>query len=573
MTQGEVDHLPVRLPMIEIRTIGAGGGSIALVDAGGRLTVGPRSAGALPGPVCYGHGGSEPTVTDANLALGRLDPQYFLGGAWRSISSGARRAIAERIAAPLCLTPEEAAEGILTVTNTSLAAAIRLSLFEKGLDPREFALLSFGGAGGLHAAAVADELGIDKGRLPARSARHSRPTASSIPTSSTMSRAAAIHSRRRPKLPEIAAIGTELRAQGTSRLEQDGLAERSQPLGLAADMRYHGQAFELLVPWGDVAVSADSLQILVDRFHALHEQRFSYANPGDPVEIVTLRLTATGRLPGRTTGRRRSRARERGAQTAADLSRRRVAGGRGPSPRRPARADDGPALIEEAVHDDPAARGLDGARSSPAAISSPRPRTEPWHRDMTPLGPIELEVLRNALPAAAAEMDVTIWRTSRITVVRELLDYSTAVFDAEGYNVAQSARIPQHLNSMGAGLLTLCGTSSLDEWQPGDVVITNDPYCGGQHLHDMLAFRPVFHDGQRIAMSARFATISTWAGWPGRLLWRHCYRGISGRPAASRRCELIEGGQFNEAVWAVIRQNVRKPALTVGDLQCADSPA
>ena len=117
-----------------------------------------------------------------------------------------------------------------------------------------------------------------------------------------------------------------------------------------------------------------------------------------------------------------------------------------------------------------------------------------------PLGPIELEILRNALTAAAAEMDVTVWRTSRSTIVRELLDYSTAVFDRDGYNVAQSARIPQHLNSMGAGLLTLVRDFlALDRWEDGDVVITNDPYCGGQHIPDILAFRPVFADGARIA--------------------------------------------------------------------------
>ena len=121
---------------------------------------------------------------------------------------------------------------------------------------------------------------------------------------------------------------------------------------------------------------------------------------------------------------------------------------------------------------------------------------------MTPPGPVELEILRNALTAAAAEMDVTIWRTSRSTVVRELLDYSTAVFDADGQNVAQSARIPQHLNSMGAGLQTvLRDFLPLEEWDEGDVVITNDPYCGGQHIPDILAFRPVFADGRRIAIA------------------------------------------------------------------------
>ena len=121
----------------------------------------------------------------------------------------------------------------------------------------------------------------------------------------------------------------------------------------------------------------------------------------------------------------------------------------------------------------------------------PRPR----------LGPIELEILRSALTSVAAEMDVTVWRTSRSTIVRELLDYSTAVFDRDGYNVTQSARIPQHLNSMGFGFRTIVERFlPLDRWRDGDVVISNDPYCGGQHLPDLLAFRPVFSEGERVAV-------------------------------------------------------------------------
>jgi N-methylhydantoinase A len=295
ITQGEVDRLPVRLPMVEIRTIGAGGGSIAAVDAGGRLTVGPRSAGAMPGPVCYGHGGDEPTVTDANLVLGRLDPDYFLGGAMALDLAAARAAIAARIAAPLGLAIEAAAAGVLTVTNTNLAAAIRLSLFEKGLDPREFALLSFGGAGGLHAIAVAEELGIgrvvfprDAGTFSAYGILHS-----DIVHDFAQSR---ILPAGPESLPEVAAICAALREQGIRQCERDGIAAGDRVGALAVDMRYRGQAFELLVPWGDVAVDAASLADLVARFHALHEQRFSYANPGDAVEIVTLRLTVTGRL-------------------------------------------------------------------------------------------------------------------------------------------------------------------------------------------------------------------------------------------------------------------------------------
>jgi N-methylhydantoinase B/oxoprolinase/acetone carboxylase alpha subunit len=186
---------------------------------------------------------------------------------------------------------------------------------------------------------------------------------------------------------------------------------------------------------------------------------------------------------------------------------------------------------------------------------------------MSGLGPIDIEVIRNALTAAAAEMDVTVWRTSRSTIVRDLLDYSTAVFDAEGWNLAQSARIPSHLNSMSAALRTLLGEFvRAEDWGPDDVVITNDPYCGGQHLPDIIAFRPVFHDGTRIA-------------YVGTLCHHIDVGGLVAGSYPSKATEifqeglrippvkLIDKGVRNEAVWAIIRQNIRKPDLLLGDLQ------
>ncbi len=182
------------------------------------------------------------------------------------------------------------------------------------------------------------------------------------------------------------------------------------------------------------------------------------------------------------------------------------------------------------------------------------------------LGPIEIEVIRNALTAAAAEMDVTVWRTSRSTIVRELLDYSTAIFDAEGNNLAQSARIPGHLNSMSHLLRELLETwVDPAGWGPDDVVITNDPYCGGQHLPDIVAFKPVVHEGRRIA-------------FVGTLCHHIDVGGLAAGSYAAKAIEifqeglrippvkLIEKGVRNEGVWAMIRQNVRKPELLLGDL-------
>jgi len=183
------------------------------------------------------------------------------------------------------------------------------------------------------------------------------------------------------------------------------------------------------------------------------------------------------------------------------------------------------------------------------------------------LGPIEIEVIRNALTAAAAEMDITIWRTSRSTIVRELLDYSTAVFDAEGNNVAQSARIPQHLNSMGAALRTLLDDFvSAESWGPDDVVATNDPYCGAQHLNDVLVFKPVFHDGRRVAYVGALCHHIDMGGMaPGS--YAATATEVFQEGLRIPPLKLIEGGKLNQAVWSMIGQNVRKPALMLGDLQ------
>ncbi len=295
VTQGEIDRLPVRMPMVEIRTIGAGGGSIARVRTGGQMTVGPESAGARPGPVCYGRGGQEPTVTDANLLLGRLDARYFLGGAMALDLEGARRAVAEKVAKPLGIDGDAAAAGILRIANTSLAAAVRLSLFEKGLDPRDFTMLSFGGAGSIHACAVADELGIRRIVFPVDASTFSASGILMADIEHAFARSG-VRPFDADALPAVRDLAQALRSQADERLAADGVAPQDRLVNLLIDLRYKGQAFELTVPWTEAAIDAAALESVAERFHGQHEQRFSYANRADRVEMVTLRLNAIGRL-------------------------------------------------------------------------------------------------------------------------------------------------------------------------------------------------------------------------------------------------------------------------------------
>ena len=291
---GEVDGLPVRLPMVEIRTIGAGGGSLARLD-GTALRVGPASAGAEPGPACYLRGGTEPTVTDANLHLGLIDGDQFLGGSMPLGRSQAGEALAE-VAAPLGLTVEATAAGIRQIATASMADAVRLSLFEKGSDPTEFALAAFGGAGGLHACDIAEELSIDRVIFPA-----SASTLSARGILMSDLRHDLMHSELMlagaEAVPRLTAITQDLQARAMARLAEDQIPEAARAVRITADMRYRGQAFEINTPWdGADDVTAESLATLVQAFHRLHQARYAHSAEADPVEIVTLRAKALGLL-------------------------------------------------------------------------------------------------------------------------------------------------------------------------------------------------------------------------------------------------------------------------------------
>jgi N-methylhydantoinase A/oxoprolinase/acetone carboxylase beta subunit len=234
-------------------------------------------------------------VTDANLVLGRLDASTFLGGAMKLDKDAARAAILSRAGEPLGFDTEAAAAGILRLTNTSLAAAIRVSLFEKGLDPRDFTMLSFGGAGSVHACAVADELGIRRVIFPVDASTLSARGLLMADIEHAFSRSG-VRSFDAHALDWVRSSVESLKSEGAARLETDGIAPVQQQFSLSADLRYRGQAFELTVPWGDAALDENGVRDVSLRFHDQHAQRFSYANPDDMVELVTLRLAAIGRM-------------------------------------------------------------------------------------------------------------------------------------------------------------------------------------------------------------------------------------------------------------------------------------
>lgn len=294
-TEGAFQGLPVKIPIIDLHIIGAGGGSIAWIDRGGALNVGPHSAGAEPGPACYGRGGTEATVTDANVVLGRLNPDNFNAGQMALDRDSARRAVGS-IAAKLGSTVEEAALGIVRVVNANMIKGIATVTIQRGIDVRDFSLLSFGGAGGVHAVDIARELGMAEAVIPPLPG-----TFSAIGLLVTEMR----HDYVRPlggitadraDLARLERLFQEMEQAGRKELAAQGYRESRMRLTRMADLKVLGQTYELLLrlPVQKRALDKAGMQALLDAFSALYRSRYAFFFEGEPIEIVNLRLSAEG---------------------------------------------------------------------------------------------------------------------------------------------------------------------------------------------------------------------------------------------------------------------------------------
>lgn len=292
-TEGAISGRPIKLPMIEINTIGAGAGSIAWLDEANGLHVGPHSAGSEPGPVAYGKGGTEPTVTDANLVLGRLNPARFAGGLIELDVDASRKAILEKVARPLGLSLEHAALGIIRIANANMERAVRVSSAEKGFDPRELMLVAFGGAGPMHAAALAKSAGIPTVLVPEQPGVFSAVglvTADirhDLVQTRVLKGEAVTAANLRP-------LYDQLRKLGDDALSRDGIANEARQFTRSADLRYVGQAYEVNVTLPDGPLGDAALDRMRAEFHSLHKQLYAHNHPDKSIEFVSARLTALG---------------------------------------------------------------------------------------------------------------------------------------------------------------------------------------------------------------------------------------------------------------------------------------
>ena len=439
---GHLAEHPLRIPLLPIETVGAGGGSVAFVDPGGALRVGPRSAGAVPGPACYGRGGTSPTVTDAHVVLGRLDA--LLGGDFELDRDAARAAVgglAERIGS----TTEDTAHAILTIVEANMARACKRVSMGRGVDPRALTLVAFGGAGGLHACGLADELGCPEVLFPAEPGVLSAAGILDAPRELALTRS--LHTRLDDPRA-VADVRDALLDEARARLPRGASAQ------VFADCRYQGQTWTLAVPFdGGAALRAD--------FEALHADRYGYAlPPSRAVEVVALRVfwrTAEAATPAPVEAPDRS-------WTGPCAVRRYSATLWLPAGWRARQLPDGDLLC--ARHQAPVAH-----HAAQLALA--------------------LEVHRQRLAAVAEEMGATLMRAAFSANIKERRDFSCAVFDASGQLLVHAAHIPVHLGSTPLSVRAAIDAVPMPR---GTQVVLNDPFAGGTHLPDVTLVTPVFLD-------------------------------------------------------------------------------
>ncbi len=290
---GRLGDWPIQLPMLDIATIGCGGGSIASVSPYGSLNVGPASAGADPGPACYGRGATSPTVTDANLVLGRIN-NHIAGGQLPLDAEAAARAIADSIALPLGMDIPAAASGVLQIANNTMVGAIRNISVERGHDPRDFALIAYGGAGPMHAVDVARLLGINTVVVPPHPGIASAYGLLAAEFKNDYARTFPQQNREHD-IEGMARVYEELEREGRNWLLQEGVPPDSSGMTRSADLRYAHQGSELTIPYRPARFDQPGLQEMLDEFHDQHQQLYGFSLQ-QPVEIVTLRVTASGQV-------------------------------------------------------------------------------------------------------------------------------------------------------------------------------------------------------------------------------------------------------------------------------------
>jgi 5-oxoprolinase (ATP-hydrolysing)/N-methylhydantoinase A len=564
--------LPIKAPVIDMIEIGAGGGSIASIDQVGLLRVGPHSAGAEPGPACYAHGGTEPTVTDANLLLGYYDPGFFLGGRMALDRDAAERALA-KVGAKLGLSAIDTAWGIHRMVVENMAAAARIHIVEKGKDPRAYAMVGFGGAGPAHAAEVARVLGVKQVLIPPASGAASALGFLAAPLSFEQVRSHPVRLDEPGAAATIDAILRELEVAARARLDETGVVTER-----LADMRLEGQMHEIGVALPDGAITDATMPAIREAFAIGYAARYTSVYSGVGVMAVSFRVRCRGPLPQLSL----TEAGARSAGIARKGSRKAwFDGGFVDTPvyDRYALAQgtriSGPAIIEEreatttippgdsVTVDSSGTLTIDiGLAAAPAARVTPDTPIE-QAAALIEADPVSLEIMWSRLVTVVEEMWHTICRTAFSLIVSEAQDFACDLLDANGDSLAHSPRAMPVFNlTLPRAVKALLEKFPPETLKPGDVLVTNDPWLCAGHLFDIAVVTPVFRNGTLVALTGTVGHVGDIGGTKDSLRAREIYEeGIQIPPMM-----LYRAGVPNDDLFTLIAENVRKNEEVLGDI-------
>ena len=570
--------LPIKAPVIDMIEIGAGGGSIAWIDEVGLLRVGPRSAGADPGPACYGKGGTEPTVTDANLVLGYYDPGFFLGGRMALDRAAAERAL-DKVAKPLGLSVTEAAIGIHRIVTEQMAAAARVHLIEKGKDPRAHAMIGFGGAGPAHVAEVARILGVTDVMVPPASGAASALGFLTAPLAFEQVRSLPLILEPGFDAALVNQVLTDLEQAACEQLFTAGVNSRDITIERTADMRLLGQLHEIEVLWPAGRIDDRSLQTIRGRFAETYEARYTSLYTNAKIQAISFRVRASGPKPNLTLRATKAKA------NAADALKGKRAVHFGDRLTEAAVYNryaleegveiQGPAMIEEAEATTVIPPGdmmrvdetgnlrmaVRHAAEAAAMVTPDMPVAEAAR--LIDASPIALEIMWSRLEAIVEEMWLTICRTAFSLIISEAQDFACELVDPHGEPLAHSPRAMPVFNiALPRVVKALLEHFPPETLKPGDVLVTNDPWLCAGHLFDIAIVTPVFREGALVALLGTVGHVSDIGGTKDSLRAREVYdEGLQIPPL-----KLMKAGVANDDLLALIAENVRNPKQVLGDI-------
>lgn len=569
----KVGDYQAMVPMVDIDTIGAGGGSIAYVDEGDVFRVGPASAGADPGPACYGRGGTEPTSTDAQLILGRLRSDRGLLGGSMGLDLDMAQEAMSKVSERLELSVEEAALGALQIQKFGMVQSIELNSVRRGYDPRDFTLVAAGGAGPLFACDVALEMEIGRVLVPP----HPGIIAATGLLATDMKHEFVATERQALKTLDRENLGArydELCAQALKQLEDDGVPTESRLIQRQAECRYVGQGYEVRVDAPAGAVDAEWVEKLTDAFHQAHEAEYGHRFDAD-IEIINVRVIGIGRIQDLQWAEASTGS---GDGSAARTLEREVifdVGGKPETRMTPffdrdfLGAEDrieGPAIIEQYDSTVVVPPGLVAEidRFGNIIIDCRQETKAASEEDVELADPILRRVIGGAFSAIAKEMAGVLFRMAYSSIIRESEDLGAGIFDRDGNGLAESDSTPMFMGAMPKivkNVVALLG----DDIHEGDIIIHNDPYLGATHSPDVAIITPVFFEEELVGFTGASAHLLDIGGaYPGLAIDLHDNQSEG---SIFRAIKLSEKGVRQEGLWKHILNNMRTPTSNEGDIE------